>query len=1006
MTLPSAEQTFSTALSRNADSWLSIPGFLGASNVSSNDPDDLMQDVPNLAFFNDPIESGTWFTPNFVHGLHATQLERGQDSCQAITPVQPPLNHMSSLNNKSKSKSNACTPARNTHLSVATNRVKGSARIGKTKKHSAAIKGEGTESASVSSICSTREGKEGSEILFQVVQTLQTKVRLEKLIDEAICSDDASDSSSISEASDLEVDSAYGSFSDIPLSDVSSSVFEEQYVYLGRQATALSSIQDSELHSDEETPRPLQPLSPTYSCTYGPGDERCPYATGRKSDWIRHEESEKHWPQKRYMCMLCAELQSDDDSNPCCTYCSLAFSTIEAVRSHSLNCIEARRKGKTFTGAKTDHFQAHLVDVPHRPGLDTTSAAWTYNHKTKWPRYCGFCTYHFKDWEERKHHVAEHFRRGADISNWDPLLHNPRRKTADEPGLPPINDEDDDDDDDHSHQHGRGKYSTYEATQTTYSTRSGDSSGHFDLLNNGYLDWDNNEGGWGQYNIEYEERCSNSLESCLNRLGKNRLGMKQYIPAYDSYDPYVSKFISNSYFTGNNALNSEPINTVSTAFHNLEMYETSKWIIISAHYSQLSLNNDSGTTHIFAPVDRSYCKISLANMGIEREPSQVTLNSQRRPREYCHSSTDTGCSIDRVPSKWLRQWRNVHGKRDKKLCFESRRKNCIECEESCIREDSLRNHWVLDRMHHFRDNLKSHHRRVADSVNCLLSGVIFKNQSKLCTHAPAEGCKICRVFKTSYSGPLHQRPEEYEDESLLTSSDTISWGDKGNYIFDPSNCSLNNKKTCGPGKRLQEYFSEYKRDRMYRVVGQSCRGKPDWPQYQGFKEQLWECARSSGITEEQLIWLIVSDFMPFGITSDRLRYQKAKPGFLQSVALERYLSDYNCCEHLAYLASRHIGGDERSPSSALMHSPCFTSDDATLSLQYQQEVWFCLFRLPEELFMEHTVDGRRAIVDGQDVDTHLLLGGVRAFEPGRTTFLHSIEMLVLEEGDGDGEHLE
>ena len=64
MALPSAGQTFPTALSRDADSWLYNTEFLDVSQVFSNDLDDLMQDVPNLAFSNDPIESGTGFTPH------------------------------------------------------------------------------------------------------------------------------------------------------------------------------------------------------------------------------------------------------------------------------------------------------------------------------------------------------------------------------------------------------------------------------------------------------------------------------------------------------------------------------------------------------------------------------------------------------------------------------------------------------------------------------------------------------------------------------------------------------------------------------------------------------------------------------------------------------------------------------------------------------------------------------------------------------------------------------
>lgn len=677
MTLPSAEQTFPAALSRDVDSWSPNPGFLGASHVSSNDLDDLMQDIPTFTFLNDPIESGTWFAPHFVHSPHATQLKLGQDVCQALTHVQPPSKHVSSSNKKAKSKSNSCAPATDTGLSSAKNRVKGSARIAKTKNYSG---------ASASAI--RKRARERKEHLFQAFAPLEKAkealnpyskssrhfrqkseslfLQLEKLIDEAICLDDASDFSSLSEASNLDMDSSYGSFFDIPLSDVSSSVFEQRNVHPERQTTALSSIQNSEPQSDEETPRPFQHLPLTYSCTYGPGDERCPYATSRKSDWIRHEESEKHWPQKRYMCMLCTEPRSDEELNPCCPYCSLSFPTIEEVYNHCLSCMEARRKGKTFTGAKTDHFQAHLVGVHQRPGLDTISAAWTYNHTTKWPRYCGFCTYHFKNWEERKHHVAEHFKKGADISNWDPLLHNPRRKTADEPGLPPRDngeDDDDDDDDDHSHQHGRGMHSEFEATQSTYTSTTSSSSSSYDLSNYGYLDWDNNEGGWGQYNLEYEKRCSNSLAKYVNRPRKNRQDMKRTNPGHEAYE---NESTSDSCSTGNEASGSKPTNTVSRAFQESTIMATlqmGKLIILSSHHSQIPLNNDICTYFIDKPLtpfrnylrvsnkaletvndmyvrreDRPNHKRSPENVRIKREPPNVTFNSQRYVALSCMRS--------------------------------------------------------------------------------------------------------------------------------------------------------------------------------------------------------------------------------------------------------------------------------------------------------------------------------------------------------------------------------
>lgn len=223
------------------------------------------------------------------------------------------------------------------------------------------------------------------------------------------------------------------------------------------------------------------------------------------------------------------------------------------------------------------------------------------------------------------------------------------------------------------------------------------------------------------------------------------------------------------------------------------------------------------------------------------------------------------------------------------------------------------------------DHVRSHHQKVAGIVKHLLSRAIFDNQSKICPHVPVKEWKIRRVFKMSYSGSLHHCSEDYDDGSLLTSSDMISWGDRGNYIFNPSNHFLNNIQTCGPGQQLRDRFFEFSRDRKHKAIGHSCTRKLNCSEHPGFGDHcgwgrillFWECARSSGIAEEQSTWMIRPNFKPFRSTSDRPGCQKAKPGFPQSVALERYLSNYNRSEHLAYLASRHIGDIERSPLSAL-----------------------------------------------------------------------------------------
>ncbi|KAM0159411.1 hypothetical protein ACHAQE_005095 [Botrytis cinerea] len=621
MALPSAGQTFPTALSRDADSWLYNTEFLGVSQVFSNDLDDLMQDVPNLAFSNDPIESGTGFTPHFVYDLHATQLEPGQGSFQALVPAQAPLNHVSSFNKEANSKSSTSTTVTDTYLFSATNRVKGSARIGKAKKYS-----RGASASSIRKRTRQRKAhllkgfallekarealKPYSELPRNFANLLESSFsQLEKIVEEAICSDDMSDSSSTPESSNSEMDSAYESFSDVSLSEITNSVHEEQNINFERQTTepTPSSIHDSEVNQGEETPRPVQPSSPTYQYTYGSRGERCQHSTSRKSDWIRHEESEKHWPQKRYMCMLCAEPTSDENRNPCCTYCLLAFSSNVEVYSHSLNCTEARRKGKRFTGAKTDHFQAHLVEVHHY---------------------------------------------------WNPALHNPRRKFADKPDFSPRSDDDDDDDDDDNdndnwHQHGRGRYATEEATQSAYTTVSSEMNCFYPLSNDSYLDWGNNVVGWSQYNLDSKERYSNSLMSRVNIPRKSRQGMKRKHSDYGAYEP---EFISDSYST-DHALRYNSTKTVLMHFQgnaSAAAAQTGKWTTYSYHHSQLLPNSNATisyidgsdtTSWIYPPKsttaletvndayvrrdDRSHHRISPENIRIKRALPRVIHNSER-----------------------------------------------------------------------------------------------------------------------------------------------------------------------------------------------------------------------------------------------------------------------------------------------------------------------------------------------------------------------------------------
>ena len=320
---------------------------------------------------------------------------------------------------------------------------------------------------------------------------------------------------------------------------------------------------------------------------------------------------------------------------------------------------------------------------------------------------------------------------------------------------------------------------------------------------------------------------------------------------------------------------------------------------------------------------------------------------------------------------------------------------CKRCTECFTGKDNISGHYISAQIQHFKDHLKSHHQTMVGVGKLLLS--ITKNsrfdnhQLKLDPHVRAKELKLELKL---WSDQFYLPPGKCGDESFLECSYKISWGDSGIYIFDPPNCFSSKKQTCGPGQRLQEHFSgdkccrndnraiwhffEEKCCRKHNsAIGHSCKRNFNCPKHQEFEDQrglrpnifLWDCARSSGITEEQLTWIIQPNFKPFGITSNRPRYQKAKSEFLQSVALERYLSDYNRSEHLAYLASRRISCDASNGSNASIETLSFTCSGATLSVQVKQGKWCCLFRLPKELNVGLTVDDLRATFDGQDVDT-------------------------------------
>jgi hypothetical protein len=169
--------------------------------------------------------------------------------------------------------------------------------------------------------------------------------------------------------------------------------------------------------TDLSSKRSYYSVTKPYQCTY----PKCTYASTSPVDWKRHEEKDKHWPQKRFMCLECPICKIGLQGRILCRYCRIHVPIMEEIRVHNLACDVARKNGTTF--ARKDKLVEHLQkdhSMDRAAALDQT-LQWYYDIDSKWPRQCGFCASAFEDWDERATHLVEdHFKHGARIEEWQP----------------------------------------------------------------------------------------------------------------------------------------------------------------------------------------------------------------------------------------------------------------------------------------------------------------------------------------------------------------------------------------------------------------------------------------------------------------------------------------------------------------------------------------------------------------------------------------------------------
>jgi hypothetical protein len=224
-------------------------------------------------------------------------------------------------------------------------------------------------------------------------------------------------------------------------------------------------------------------IKPIYYCTR----DNCDYSSHQFSEWKRHEEGEKHWPQERFMCLSCPTPVSDTTGNPACQFCKVSFLQLAgSARTHYLQCAPAKAEGKTFG---RDHRLAEHLQKDHPEGLQTDhsmssamplAVSSSYPVNSNWPRQCGFCGQRFQDWAQRMKHVGKHFQDGKHISFWTLPFPRPKGIQPKGPDVQPKDDDSDDDDFDGDNGRSHDRATPKQNTTTSVSSgqaRSGRSSG-------------------------------------------------------------------------------------------------------------------------------------------------------------------------------------------------------------------------------------------------------------------------------------------------------------------------------------------------------------------------------------------------------------------------------------------------------------------------------------------------------------------------------------------------
>lgn len=151
-----------------------------------------------------------------------------------------------------------------------------------------------------------------------------------------------------------------------------------------------------------------------YQCTF------CTQSFNKRHDWERHEKS-VHLPLHSWICtpdLSDLEQQFLDYQCSDCRFCHTSHPTRAHWEEHEFHvCAEKPVAERSFT--RKDYLWQHLRKFHACSKLPVPDLnAWRDAGANVHSR-CGFCACLLPTWTARMHHLAEHFKNGARMEQWD-----------------------------------------------------------------------------------------------------------------------------------------------------------------------------------------------------------------------------------------------------------------------------------------------------------------------------------------------------------------------------------------------------------------------------------------------------------------------------------------------------------------------------------------------------------------------------------------------------------